>query len=133
VKGNANAIGDAVRNLVENGITHSPPRTEVMVSTHVAGCVSVADQGPGVPAKDRQRIFQRFWRGRAVMSQGAGLGLAIVTEIMKVHSGSVKVVDGPRGGAVFTLRFPLADPEMHKTKIRSEPGSFVPPKTRISA
>jgi two-component system, OmpR family, sensor histidine kinase TctE len=112
VKGNAPAIADAVRNLVENGITHSPPRAEVTVSTRINGSVTVADQGPGVPKEDRERIFERFWRGRTVTSQGAGLGLAIVMEIMKIHGGSVKVDDGPSGGAIFTISFSLANQEM---------------------
>jgi two-component system, OmpR family, sensor histidine kinase TctE len=105
VKGNAHAIADAVRNLVENAVTHSPPRTEVTVSTHPDGSVSVADQGPGIPQEDRQRIFERFWRGKGVTSQGAGLGLAIVMEIMKMHRGSVRVDDCPNGGAIITLCF----------------------------
>ena len=72
VKGNEHAIADAVRNLVENAITYSPPRTEVKVATHRGGSVSVADQGPGISEEDRQHIFERFWRGKGVTSQGAG-------------------------------------------------------------
>ena len=62
-------------------------------------------RGPGVPQEDRERIFERFWRGRAAPSHGAGLGLAIVAEIMKAHGGNVEVNTGPHGGAVFTLVF----------------------------
>lgn len=108
VKGNAHAIEDAIRNLVENAVMHSPPRTEVTVSTHRKGNVSVRDQGPGIREEDRQQIFDRFWRGKGTSSQGAGLGLAIVMEIMKAHHGSIKIDDSPNGGAVLTLCFPLA-------------------------
>ncbi len=107
VKGNAHAIADAIRNLVENAVAHSPANARVTVTTCPNGTVSVADQGPGVPAEDRQRIFDRFWRGKSVESQGAGLGLAIVKEIVKMHHGTVAIENGPHGGAVFTLRFPL--------------------------
>ena len=62
VKGNVHAITDAIRNLVENAVTLSPPRTEVTVSTHPNGSVSVADLGPGIPAEIREQMFQRFWR-----------------------------------------------------------------------
>ena len=117
VKGNAHAIADAIRNLVENGVTHSPMRTEVTVNTRPDGSVSVADHGPGIPKQDRQRIFERFWRGKDVASQGAGLGLAIVTEIMKVHCGTITVDDGPNGGAIFTLGFPLANEETYGTPV----------------
>jgi len=105
VAGNAHAIADAVRNLIENAVAHSPPRTEVLVTVRRNGSVSVADRGPGVPAADREHIFDRFWRGRASEMQGAGLGLAIVREIAKAHGAGIAVEDGPEGGAVFTLSF----------------------------
>jgi signal transduction histidine kinase len=106
VSGNAYAIDDAIRNLVENAVVHAPLRTEVTVSTRPDGRIEVSDCGPGVPAEDRARIFERFWRGKAAPSHGAGLGLAIVAEIMKAHGGSARVDAGPTGGAVFTLVFP---------------------------
>jgi signal transduction histidine kinase len=105
VSGNAYAIDDAIRNLVENAVVHAPSRTEVTVSTRADGSIDVSDHGPGVPQEDRARIFERFWRGKAAPSHGAGLGLAIVAEIMKAHGGSARVDAGPDGGAVFTLVF----------------------------
>ena len=105
VKGNAYAVADAIRNLVENAVTHAPPHSEVTVSTHDRSGVSVADHGPGVPQEDRPLIFERFWRGKAAPSHGAGLGLAIVAEIVKAHDGDVTIGDRPDGGAIFTLRF----------------------------
>ena len=78
VRGNADAIADAVRNLVENAVHQSPAGGEVAVTVSEEGLVTVADRGPGVREADRQRIFERFWRGRGVTRQGAGLGLAIV-------------------------------------------------------
>ncbi len=110
VRGNADAIADAVRNLVENAVHQSPAGGEVAVTVSEEGMVTVADRGPGVPEADRQRIFERFWRGRSVTRQGAGLGLAIVAEIAKAHGGSIEVADRPGGGALFTLRIPLAGP-----------------------
>jgi signal transduction histidine kinase len=106
VKGNAYAIDDAIRNLVENAVSHAPPATEVVVSARRDGRIEVRDRGPGVLPQDRERIFERFWRGKAAPAHGAGLGLAIVTEIMKAHGGSAEVTAGPQGGAVFTLAFP---------------------------
>ena len=83
----------------------------MIVSTHPDGTITVADRGAGVPVADRERIFDRFWRGKGVESQGAGLGLAIVKEIMKMHGGTAEVVNAADGGAVFTLYFILvADP-----------------------
>lgn len=115
VTGNRYAIGDAIRNLVENAVAHAPPATEVTVSTSVDGSVSVADCGPGIAAECRKHVFERFWRGSGKGGSGAGLGLAIVMEIMKAHQGSVSIHDNPGGGAVFTLRFGrLASPQNKK-------------------
>jgi signal transduction histidine kinase len=107
-KGNASAIGDAVRNIVENAISHSPRGSEISISVHTDGCVAIADHGPGIPADERSTIFDRFWRGKTAVSQGAGLGLAIVREIMRAHHGTVDALDNPCGGALFILRFPLS-------------------------
>lgn len=108
VTGNAYALEDALRNLVENSVAHSPVGAEVVVSVHDAGRLSVADRGPGVPIEDRERVFERFWRGKTAKTQGAGLGLAIVKEVMKAHRGAVKIEDRPSGGAVVTLFFTTA-------------------------
>ena len=107
IRANAGAVEDAIRNLVENGVLHTPVEGEVTVSVHLEGRVCVVDQGCGVPAEDRERIFDRFWRGNDHKTEGAGLGLAIVREIMNAHGGAVKVEDNPGGGAVFSLRFQL--------------------------
>jgi signal transduction histidine kinase len=109
VKGNRYAIENAIRNLIENAIAYSPAGSEVMVTTYPDGRISVADHGPGIPREHRDQIFQRFWRGKRVKPQGAGLGLAIVNEIMRAHHGTVSVEDRPDGGTVFTLWFPLTD------------------------
>jgi hypothetical protein len=64
VGGNAYAIDDAIRNLIENAVVHTPPHTEVTVSVSADGSIDVRDRGPGVPQEDRGRIFERFWRGQ---------------------------------------------------------------------
>jgi two-component system, OmpR family, sensor histidine kinase TctE len=106
VKANAHALEDALRNLLENAVVHAPAGTEVTVTVDCASRVEVADRGSGVPPKDRENIFKRFWRGSGEKKEGAGLGLAIVSEIMRAHRGSVSAGDNPGGGAVFTLSFP---------------------------
>jgi len=106
VKANAHALEDALRNLTENAVVHAPPGTEVTVTVDRAGRIEVADRGSSVPRKDRENIFKRFWRGGGEKKEGAGLGLAIVSEIMRAHRGSVSVADNPGGGALFILSFP---------------------------
>ncbi|WP_159731451.1 ATP-binding protein [Methylosinus sp. Ce-a6] len=109
IKGSRYGIEDAIRNLVENGLSHTRAGTEVVVAVDEEAFVSVADRGGGVRVEDRDRIFERFWRARGAGGGGAGLGLAIVKEIMKAHHGSVCVEDNLGGGAVFILQFPKAD------------------------
>src|SRR5260370_7984093 len=83
VSGNAFAIDDAIRNLVENAVGHAPPRTEVTVSTRADGTIDVSDHGPGVPHEDRERIFERFWRATAAPSHSAALTLTTAPTILK--------------------------------------------------
>lgn len=110
VRGNPDALSDAIRNLVENAIAHSPAGEEVIVAVDAQGAVSVSDRGPGVPPEHREKVFERFWRSRERRSsgQGAGLGLSIVAEIARAHAGRVAVTSGPAGGACFTLSVPPA-------------------------
>jgi two-component system, OmpR family, sensor histidine kinase TctE len=104
VHGNAGAVTDALRNLVENAVAHAPPGTEITVTVTPAGAVSVADRGPGVAPENRTLVFERFWRGRGERQPGAGLGLAIVAEIARAHGGAVEIDEAPGGGAVFALK-----------------------------
>jgi signal transduction histidine kinase len=106
VRGNADMIGRAVRNLIDNALVHTPPETTVEIVIDPLGAISVCDCGPGVPLAEREHIFQRFWRRDRRRQGSAGLGLAIVSRIAERHSAQVSVSDRPGGGAVFTLRFP---------------------------
>ncbi|WP_067063858.1 sensor histidine kinase [Roseateles chitosanitabidus] len=78
------ALFTLLKNLVENAIQHSPPGGVVTLAAGPAG-FSVSDQGRGVDPRDLPRIFERFWRGADRREQGAGLGLAICTEIAAAH------------------------------------------------
>jgi two-component system, OmpR family, sensor histidine kinase TctE len=105
VTGNADEMSDAIRNIIENAILHTPAGTEVTVGVSREGAVTVEDHGAGIPPEDRERIFSRFWRGRGAAAPGAGLGLAIVAEIVRLHGGAVEVTAAPGGGASFRLKF----------------------------
>jgi signal transduction histidine kinase len=109
VHGNRDALFHAVRNLVENAIAHTAPSATVDVSVTHDGKVAVRDEGPGVPADQQQVIFQRFWRGDRRRADSAGLGLAIVSRIVKAHGGQVKVDNAPLHGAVFSISLRSVD------------------------
>jgi signal transduction histidine kinase len=108
-RGSAWVILNALGNLIENAVTHTPVGTAVTVRVTGQSAIEVRDSGPGVPAALRDKVFERFWRSEQ-SAGGAGLGLAIVKRIMEVLGGSVSVADAPGGGAVFALRFPPAGP-----------------------
>jgi signal transduction histidine kinase len=99
------ALREALGNLIENAIIHTPVGTSVRIRVTDRPGIEVTDQGPGIPADQRALVFKRFWRGDR-SKNGAGLGLAIVERIMAALHGSVTVADAPGGGALFTLVFP---------------------------
>ncbi|ANN18016.1 two-component sensor histidine kinase [Amycolatopsis orientalis] len=111
VPGDRGRLERLLRNLVDNAQRHTRTGVTVSVSTVDGGCLlTVTDDGPGIPAPDRERVFDRFVRlddGRARDEGGAGLGLAIVAEIAQAHGGTVEVADHD-GGARLVVRLPSA-------------------------
>jgi signal transduction histidine kinase len=103
VKAGPGAVFQALRNLVENALNHTPEGAAVEVRLE-PGAVHVLDAGPGVPENERELIFERFWRRDRQRAGGAGLGLAIVSRIAAAHGGSVGVQEAPGGGADFVLK-----------------------------
>jgi signal transduction histidine kinase len=106
IKADRAAVEDALRNLIENAVNHTPNNTEVRVAVEANGSLIVEDCGPGIPAADRPHVFERFWRGRGTKVPGAGLGLAIVAEVARTHHAKVDIADRPGGGASVSIRFP---------------------------
>jgi len=104
VHGHTEALFRAVRNLIENAIRHTPPGVSIEVEVVPDGAVRVLDDGPGVPAADRESIFRRFWRRDRAKAESRGLGLAIVARVAEAHDGTVTIADRPGGGSIFTLR-----------------------------
>jgi two-component system, OmpR family, sensor histidine kinase SenX3 len=114
VLGDEDLLVTALRNLLENAVNYSPEHTRVLVTTRRAGEdfveISVADQGIGIPERDLERIFERFYRvdpARSRATGGTGLGLAIVKHVTAAHGGAVSVWSKVGEGSTFTLRLPL--------------------------
>ncbi len=112
----ADRLQQVIDNLIGNAIKYSPPGGKITVSIATDprsgdAVLTVADEGPGIPAEDRERVFAAFYRTRnAAKSQvsGLGLGLYICHELIAAHGGSIDVGAAPTGGAAFTVRLPLA-------------------------
>lgn len=105
-------LTQALMQLVANAVRHTQIGDRIAVGAH-ADCngtqLWVSDEGTGVPPTERNRIFERFARGRDQhRTQGAGLGLAIVDSIARAHGGDVRLADTRSGGATFVLALPPA-------------------------
>ncbi|MHA6760913.1 sensor histidine kinase [Streptacidiphilus sp. PAMC 29251] len=116
--GNRGQLAAALGNLVENAVNYSPARTRVAIAARkVPGTkvetveISVTDQGTGISERDRERIFERFYRvdpARSRATGGTGLGLSIVKHVAASHGGTVSVWSVEGQGSTFTLRLPTA-------------------------
>lgn len=120
--GNRGQLAAALGNLVENAVNYSPPRTRVAIATRRISSaaalgeadgelieISVTDQGIGISEKDRERIFERFYRvdpARSRATGGTGLGLSIVKHVAASHGGTVSVWSIEGQGSTFTVRLP---------------------------
>jgi two-component system, OmpR family, sensor kinase len=121
-RGEAVLLGDrqrltqAIMGLAQNAAQHTTPGDPIWLGSAVAGDevrLWVRDRGPGIPPADQERIFERFARAQASrrVSEGAGLGLAIVRAIAEAHGGRVELSSRPGVGATFTLVVPLTGAE----------------------
>jgi signal transduction histidine kinase len=109
VKGNAEMMKRAIRNLAENAIKHTPRGTVVEFVVEENGTVSVRDQGPGISQEERELIFRRFWRRDRSQHGSTGLGLSIVQRIVELHGVTIVVENRDSGGAQFSIHFRVAD------------------------
>ena len=113
VRGDARQLTSAISNLLDNAVKYSDAGSTVDVGAELGDdgrvAVSVSDRGIGIPARDLERIFERFYRvdqGRSRQTGGTGLGLAIVRHVAANHHGTVEVESRLGEGSTFTLRFP---------------------------
>ena len=125
-------IDQVITNLVANAIKYAPgSRVVVSIAAAQPGHVeiAVADEGPGIPAQDQERIFGQYERAAASSSAGMGLGLWIVKRIVAAHGGTVRLESGPGPGARFAVILPVEPPEARSTDRRDvswPPGAHVP-------
>jgi signal transduction histidine kinase len=112
IKGDTFSLKQAVSNLVDNAIRYNHPGGEITISAELSGLylvIRVADTGVGIPEKDQQRIFERFYRvdkSRSRSRGGSGLGLAMVKKIAESHGGRISVESSSGKGSVFSLFLP---------------------------
>ncbi len=115
IQGDAKLLRRLLRNLLENAVRHGGSGVQITLAAHAGSLqVRVLDRGPGVPADERERVFEPFFRSNAASeaSGGVGLGLSLVRSIAKQHGGSVRCLprnadDGAKG-ACFEVQLPIA-------------------------
>jgi two-component system, OmpR family, sensor histidine kinase SenX3 len=113
VSGDSSQLVSAVTNLLDNAVKYSEPGDRVEVDAAVVDgniCISVRDQGIGIPSRDLERIFERFYRvdrARSRATGGTGLGLSIVRHVAQAHGGDVTVESTEGEGSTFRFRLPL--------------------------
>ncbi|WP_283745232.1 sensor histidine kinase [Sideroxydans sp. CL21] len=106
VNGQTVLLQEMLSNLIHNSIEHAGKNARITVRTFTSGHASileVEDDGPGIPEDDREKVLQRFFRGRNANGSGSGLGLAIVSEIARIHSARVNL-DPPGNGKGLLIR-----------------------------
>jgi signal transduction histidine kinase len=113
VSGDRAALWRALRNLGDNAVRHANAQVVFALAVQDGAVVlDVDDDGPGISAADRQRVFERFVRlddARARDAGGSGLGLAIVSEVVGAHRGTISIGSSTLGGARFEVRLPAID------------------------
>tara|TARA_B100000745_G_scaffold294310_1_gene237152 strand:+ start:10492 stop:11310 length:819 start_codon:yes stop_codon:yes gene_type:complete len=113
VKGDADKLGSAVQNLIENALKYTPQNGSVTVSLYRDGAqviVSVKDTGIGVPKSEHEKIFSRFYRGEnaiRTVTEGSGLGLFIAQKIVRRHGGKIWFESEEGEGATFFFSIPV--------------------------
>ena len=113
VRGDRAALRALMENLVDNAIRYTPSGSVTVRAYRQGGdaIFEIEDSGPGIPAAERARVFDRFYRGEAAAEGGTGLGLAIVRRIAERHGGTVEALDPPGGqGLLVRVRLPAAGP-----------------------
>lgn len=99
----------ALINLLDNAIKHTQRDSTIKVTAQSSQddvVISISDNGPGIPDKDKARVFDKFQRGENSQVEGTGLGLAICKGIVSAHGGRIWIEDGPSGGTVFKIALP---------------------------
>ena len=105
-------IDQVLVNLIDNALKYTPPGSPVAIiatATDQAVTVEVADRGPGVPAGQEEKSFEKFYRGQPGDGRGAGLGLAICRGVVRAHGGRIWAQNLPGGGVAFLFTLPVTE------------------------
>jgi two-component system OmpR family sensor kinase len=127
VDGDKDRLRQVIDNLLANVRAHTPEGTHATVRVEQVGNdaeIEVRDTGPGMPADDARRVFERFYRADHARSRtrgGSGLGLSIVTAIVAAHHGTVTATSAPGEGMTVTVRLPIRAERPEQAPLENQP------------
>ena len=120
VRGDASLLSQLFSNLVSNAVKYSPDGGLVRVIAAREGtqiAVLIEDRGIGIPEADRERVFERYYRGSNTSGiGGSGVGLSLVRTIVDLHKGTIALDTREGEGSRFTIRFPVSDPDVQRVR-----------------
>jgi two-component system, OmpR family, phosphate regulon sensor histidine kinase PhoR len=126
-----NALSMAFFNLLDNSMKYSGDQKEIAIRiVNREGCIelSVADKGVGIAPGEKQKIFEKFYRGASAQvrnTRGSGIGLAITKQVAEMHGGDVSVESEPGQGSTFTLKLPVRSPQVAVRQESDRTAEFV--------
>jgi signal transduction histidine kinase len=92
-----------IGNLLENAVKYTPPGGRVTATLTAPHAITIRDTGKGIAAEERDRIFERFYRGAKAEGEGAGLGLSIARSIAELHGGRLELLESTAEGSTFRV------------------------------
>jgi two-component system sensor histidine kinase BaeS len=128
ILGDPRRLHQVITNLLTNALKFTPAGGRVTIATGADGTravLTVADTGPGIPADELPRVFDRFWRGRqATQTSGSGIGLAVAAELTVAHGGRLSAASPPGQGTRMTLTLPTPGVRGHGGGADAAPGTL---------
>jgi signal transduction histidine kinase len=121
VEGDPDRLRQVLTNLLSNAVRFTPAGGGVEVRVSTAGqeaVLDVTDSGPGIPEDELPRVFNRFFRGSRSRGDGSGIGLAVVSELVRAHGGTASAGNVPGGGARFQVKLPATAPSAAVAPVR---------------
>lgn len=120
VRADARLVVQVIVNIVDNAVKYTPPGSSVGITTRKLGSmaeVRIADDGPGIPDGEKEKIFDKFYCGAHKVAdnrRSLGLGLYLCKAIVEAHGGTIRVTDSQPHGAVFCFTLPLGEVKLHE-------------------
>ncbi len=118
IRGDEVALTQMLNNLIDNAVAHSPPdsQVEILLRKAPGPTVLIRDRGPGIPTTEKEKVFERFYRGNSNRYRGSGLGMAIARDVAEHHGARILLEDNKPGGLQVEIHFEAHHFEFHRSR-----------------